>query len=102
MEKITLNITEESNSLVGELTIKSVMQISKKSIKQIISQQFSIIDLQQVSRIDTAGLAWLFYLLEQANSSNCQLSFRNIPVKLSKLISLSGVEGFLPIDSQTL
>ncbi|WP_159817597.1 STAS domain-containing protein [Colwellia sp. 20A7] len=99
VDKITLNITKDNGVLVGELTRQTVMQISKKSIKQIITQQSSVIDLQQVTRIDTAGLAWLFYLLEQANSSRCQLSFSNIPEKLNKLISLSGVEGFLPLNT---
>jgi phospholipid transport system transporter-binding protein len=102
VENITLNFAGNMNVLVGELTRKTVMQIPKKTINQIISQQSSIIDLQQVIHIDTAGLAWLFYLLEQANSSNCQLFFSNIPAKLNKLISLSGVEGFLPLDTPKL
>ena len=96
--KIALDITEKSNLLIGELTRHTVMQISKKSIKQLVTKQSSLIDLQQVTRIDTAGLAWLFSLLEQANRTNCQLSFSNVPAKLNKLISLSGVDGFLPIQ----
>ncbi len=98
-KKITLTITDNNSVLSGELTRQTVMQISKKSIKQLVAQQSLILDLQQITRIDTAGLAWLFYLLEKASSANCQLSFSNVPVKLNKLISLSGVEGFLPIHS---
>ena len=45
----------------------------------------------------TAGLAWLFYLVEQASKGDCELSFINIPTKLDNLIRLSGVEGFLPV-----
>ncbi len=97
--RITLNTNESSSLLVGELTRHTVMQITKKDIKQLISKQSSIIDLQQVTRIDTAGLAWLFGLLEQAYQKNCQLSFCNVPAKLDKLISLSGVEGFLPLST---
>lgn len=100
MEEITLNITKNNGVLVGELTRQTVMQISKKNIKQILTQSNLVLDLQQVTRIDTAGLAWLFYLLEQAMAARCQLSFSNIPAKLNKLINLSGVEGFLPIDTQ--
>lgn len=100
VEKITLNITENNSVLMGELTRHTVMQISKKSIKQLIAQPSLILDLKQVTRIDTAGLAWLFYLLEQASTVSCQLSFSNVPAKLNKLISLSGVEGFLPINTQ--
>jgi len=102
VDKITLNITKNNIELAGELTRQTVMKIPKKSIKQIVTQQSSVIDLQHVSRIDTAGLAWLFYLLEQASTTSCQLSFSNVPAKLNKLISLSGVEGFLPIDAPKL
>ena len=96
---IVQNTAEDNNFLVGELTRHTIMKVSKKSIKQLISQQFLVVDLQQVTRIDTTGLAWLFSLLEQANASKCQLSFSNIPAKLNKLISLSGVEGFLPVHT---
>ena len=102
VEKISLTITENSSVLVGELTRQTVMQISKKSIKQLIAQQSLILDLKQVTRIDTAGLAWLFYLLEQASTARCQLSFSNVPAKLNNLISLSGVEGFLPVYAPEL
>ncbi len=96
--KIMLNVAEGNNSLVGELTRHTVMQITKKSIKQLTSQQYPIVNLTQVTRIDTAGLAWIFFLLEQANSASCQLTFSNVPTKLNKLISLSGVDGFLPVS----
>ena len=97
--KIVLNISKDNNFLVGELTRQTVMQISKKQMKQLTSHPSSIVDLQQVTRVDTAGLAWLFFLLEQANSASCQLSFSNIPAKLNKLISLSGVDDFLPVHT---
>jgi phospholipid transport system transporter-binding protein len=99
VEKITLNSTEHISELAGELTRQTVMQISKIDIQRIIAKPVLVIDLQQVTRIDTAGLAWIFYLLEQANAASCQLSFSNVPAKLNKLISLSGVEGFLPLHT---
>jgi len=98
VEKITLEINDNNGVLAGELTRKTVSQISKKSIKHLVAQQSIMLDLQQVTRIDTAGLAWLFYLLEQASTTSCRLSFCNVPAKLNKLISLSGVDGFLPIS----
>ena len=102
VENITLSMTESNSVLAGALTRQTVMKISKKIIKQLVAQQSLILDLQQITRIDTAGLAWLFYLLEQANSASCQLSFSNVPAKLNKLISLSGVEGFLPLSPQVV
>lgn len=99
VEVISFSFSESKCKLVGELTRQAIMKIPKKSFKQILAAQSLVLDLQDVSRVDTAGLAWLFYLLEQASGTRCQLSFSNIPDKLNKLISLSGVEGFLPIDS---
>ncbi len=96
--EITLNTTVMPVELSGELTRQTVMKITKKRLKQLFLPSTIIVDLAQVTRIDTAGLAWLFYLLEQAHLVNCQVSFANIPTKLEKLISLSGVEGFLPVE----
>ncbi|PCI56430.1 MAG: sulfate transporter [Gammaproteobacteria bacterium] len=97
MAKITLNITTTAVEFSGELTRHSIMQITKKSIKELLLPPSITLDLAEITRIDTAGLAWLFYLLEQASIANCQLFFVNIPTKLDKLIRLSGVEGFLPV-----
>ncbi|WP_114327477.1 STAS domain-containing protein [Candidatus Colwellia aromaticivorans] len=98
MTIISLNITTTPVELSGELTRHSIMQITKESIKALFLPSSTTLDLAQITRIDTAGLAWLFYLLEQANIEGCQLSFVNIPTKLDKLIRLSGVEGFLPVQ----
>ena len=87
----------------GVLTISG--QLSRFTVENITNQSYSNwfvhgavkVDLAQVTKADTAGLAWLFYLLEQASNHSCQLSFCNIPEKLTKLITLSGVNGLLPI-----
>ena len=67
MTIISLNFTTAPVELSGEVTRHSIMQITKKSIKELFSPSSTTVDLAQVTRIDTAGLAWLFYLLEQAN-----------------------------------
>jgi len=98
MAKIILNITATAIEFSGELTRHSITQITNKSIKALFSPPSVTLDLAEITRVDTAGLAWLFYLLEQANIDDCRLSFSNIPTKLEKLIGLSGVEGFLPVE----
>jgi len=95
------NGSEQIAMLVGELTRLSVTTIAKKDIKQLLTNPLVSVDLTKLSHIDTAGLAWLFYLLEQAKINNCQLGFVNLPLKLEKLISLSGVDGFLPVNMKS-
>ena len=97
MALISLGSTTSPVELSGELTQHSIMQIPKKSIKALFTPSTMTLDLEKITRVDTAGLGWIFYLLEQASVYDCQLSFVNIPTKLNKLIRLSGVEGFLPV-----
>lgn len=101
MAIISLNISSSPVELSGELTRHSILQITQKSIKELLSPSSVTLDLSKITRIDTAGLAWLFYLLEQASINNCELYFVNIPNKLDKLIRLSGVEGFLPVKNKS-
>jgi len=93
---ISITLSQGTICLQGELTRHTLRQVTKKKVKSLLVQSSALVDLQQVSKVDTAGLAWLFYLLEHAQLVNCQLRFANLPIKLDNLINLSGVEGFLP------
>ena len=96
MVDISISDNQETICLQGELTRLTLTQVSIKAIKPLLAKPSALVDLQKVSKVDTAGLAWLFFLLEQAQQVNCQLRFANLPTKLDNLITLSGVEGFLP------
>ncbi|ALO36033.1 sulfate transporter [Colwellia sp. MT41] len=97
MSKANIVLNHGTLTISGELTRHSVAEIKKSEYVNWFAHGPVNVDLSQVSKADTAGLAWLFYLLEQAYRYTCQLSFSNIPEKLTKLISLSGVNGLLPI-----
>jgi phospholipid transport system transporter-binding protein len=96
VSQISVSLHQNIAVLQGELTRHTLTKISKKTVKSMLATSNVLIDLQQVNKVDTAGLAWLFYLLEQAQSAQCQLRFANLPSKLENLITLSGVNGFLP------
>jgi len=95
----------KANIVLNHGTLAITGELSRHSVANIKSKEYSLwfehgaikVDLSQVSKADTAGLAWLFYLLEQGRNNACQLSFCNIPEKLTKLITLSGVDGLLPL-----
>ena len=99
MSEISLLIEDNKAHLVGELTRQNIALLSQKKIHQMIKQDELTVNLAKISKVDTAGLAWLIYLLEQANAKSCQLIFSNLPEKLTKLIELSGAQGFLPVKS---
>lgn len=98
VSKANIVLNHGTLSISGELSRHSVAQIKSNEYVSWFAHGAVKVDLCQVSKVDTAGLAWLFYLLEQAGKFSCQLSFSNIPEKLTKLITLSGVDGLLPLS----
>ncbi len=97
MSKANIVLNHGTLAITGELTRHSVAHIKSKEYAFWFEHSAINVDLSLVSKADTAGLAWLFYLLEQSYKNTCQLSFSNIPEKLTKLITLSGVDGLLPL-----
>ena len=83
-------------TITGELSRYSIENIDGNDYENWFAHGAVKVDLGRVTKADTAGLAWMFYLLEQANNNACDLSFCSIPEKLSNLITLSGVDGLLP------
>lgn len=101
MTNIELTPKEGKLLINGELSRYSLALIDNNNYSSYLKADDIVVDLSQVTKVDTAGLAWLFCLLEQANASSCHMTFSHLPVKLYKLISLSGVNGLLPIATLT-
>ncbi|MEI6895431.1 MAG: STAS domain-containing protein [Colwellia sp.] len=97
MSKATLVLNHGILTITGELSRYSIPHIKNSEYSSWFAHSAVKVDLSQVCKADTAGLAWMFYLLEQAEQNTCQLSFSYVPDKLTKLITLSGVDGLLPI-----
>ncbi|MGB0936791.1 MAG: STAS domain-containing protein [Colwellia sp.] len=100
MSTFNLSIDNNEAALTGELTRQTIAAIDPKLVKKLLAQERIVLSLKDISKIDTAGLAWLFELLEKAQTQQCALTFSALPSKLNKLITLSGVEGFLPVASE--
>ncbi|MDG1750723.1 MAG: STAS domain-containing protein [Thalassotalea sp.] len=94
---IEIKKQHEQLLLTGELTRKTVNSTFEKKAAHLISKEITLLDLSAVSRVDTAGLAWLLLVLEQAKKQHQDIHFINIPQELIKLAKLSAVDTFLPI-----
>lgn len=98
MSLIEFFIEGDLGKISGELTRSTVPIISTKQRKRFLSQSSATLDLAAVSKVDTAGLSWLFVLVEEAKVKNCQLKFFNASTELIKLAALSSVDNLLPIE----
>ena len=96
MSKLSIDIVDGVAKLRGQLNRHSVEKISKANEREITKTQNTLVDLSDVTEADTAGLAWLLYLVEQATAHKCQLTFAHLPSDLLKLAQLSAVSQFLP------
>ncbi|MFD2165026.1 lipid asymmetry maintenance protein MlaB [Thalassotalea euphylliae] len=95
MTPLTLNISDKTTVLSGDLNSATVATISSKHQAKIVNSKQMTLDLSDVKDVDTAGLAWLLYLVEQALNTKCQLTFAHLPDDLLKLAQLSAVDDFL-------
>lgn len=101
MAHIIFSLSKGGGELVGDLTRHTVPKLSKNVGDQLFKQPSSILDLSQVQKVDTAGLAWLLALLEQAEQKACTLLLAGLSDQLVKLSQLSAVDQFLPIYSSS-
>jgi phospholipid transport system transporter-binding protein len=97
LKTVNLSLLNDKAFLSGELTRQTISFIPDNSIKALLKNKKTALSLKDVSKIDTAGLAWLFELLEKNQRQQSLLLFTDLPSQLNKLITLSGVEGLLPL-----
>lgn len=84
--------------LSGELTRHTLNAKNYQDINTVLKTKKLIIDLAAVSKTDTAGLAWLLFLVEQTKKTNSELFFVNVNDDLIKLAKLSSADSLLPIQ----
>jgi phospholipid transport system transporter-binding protein len=87
---------EEDNDfrLSGELTFATVDRWLTAFTQRLATQTPpTIVDLSEVTRTDSAGLALLIEMRKQVKEA--PLTFREMPVQIHKLATVSGVEELL-------
>ena len=92
---LTIDINNQVAQLKGKLTSNTIAALKNKAHRSIVTTDKVVVSLAQVSEVDTAGLAWLLFLVEQAKHHKCQLSFAELPEDLLKLAQLSDVDQLL-------
>ena len=98
MKKIVFQQDNQRVVFQGDLTRETIDERFEKNTQPLLRASHVVLDLMSVSRIDTAGLAWLLMMVEQANHQSCQLAVHHAPENLLSLAKLSAVDCFLPID----
>lgn len=87
-------------AIEGELNNQTVPNISQELLKLIssVKDKNLTVDLAQVSRSDSAGVALLVEVMQQAKQANLKLQFSNLPSQMRDIAGLSGLMDILPIS----
>lgn len=96
MPAVKWELKENKAVFTGELSRNTINEAFEKSCKSSFYKKDIVVDLESVDKVDSAGLAWLLILVENAKSTNNEISLHNIPNDLLKLAKLSAVDLFLP------
>lgn len=95
MQALTLSREGNTLSLKGDLTRHFISQKIIAQVKALNAK--TSVDLSSVCQVDSAGLAFLLLLIEEANKENSSLTFQHLPDDLLKLAKLSAVDTFLSV-----
>lgn len=90
---------ENTISISGELTFKTVEFLYRGNIPLIKQQQRSIFDLSQVLYSDNTGVALLVALASYAKKVATEVKFINLPNQLMAILQANQVEKILPLSS---
>lgn len=87
-------------AIEGELNNQTVPDISHQLLKLIsaVEDKNLTLDLARVSRSDSAGVALLVEVMQQAKQANLKLQFSNLPSQMRDIAGLSGLMDILPIS----
>ncbi|MBO9489585.1 STAS domain-containing protein [Endozoicomonas sp. G2_1] len=92
---------QERQLISGRLTQATVPALTKKIVKKLLQlpsgQSALTLDLSKLTHVDTAGLAWLLYVIEQAHKANVAVTLSELPEDLINLTRLTGVDDLLPL-----
>jgi len=91
-------VSNNEYDLIGRLDAESVPTLVIQS-KNISKQQSDdiVINLKAVTHSSSAGIAFLLEWLRQANSSQFEIQFTNMPVKMRAIAEICGLTEILPI-----
>ena len=96
-------ITEQSQGIFaieGELNMQTVPDVTRQLLDLLPTtegEKFTL-DLASVSRSDSAGVALLVEVMQQAKNAKLELSFSNLPQQMQDIAGISGLLEILPIS----
>lgn len=90
------SLAEGGFSVSGALTFETVPAVAHASATLLSGGGDINLDLQGVRHADSAGLALLIEWMRAARAQEKRIVFKNIPLQMRAMATMSGLESILP------
>lgn len=87
-------------SVSGELVTENVAKVDNSALVEQVLRSQSSLDLGGVVRSDTAGLAWVVFVVGKVKCSGKSISIVKPPAQLLKLAEISELTASLPLAAE--
>ncbi len=84
--------------LAGDVLMDNANVILQQSQALSMGDDF-LVDFSAVSKVDTAALSLMMEWQRRAMASSSRISFVNLPLNLSRLLTVYGLTGFVPVSA---
>ena len=84
--------------IAGDVLMDNANFILQQSQGLSMGDEF-LVDFSAVNKVDTAALSLIMEWQRRAATSSSRVGFANLPVNLSRLVSLYGLTDFVPVSS---
>ena len=98
--KAPSKIEQKGNTwrIAGDVLMDNANFILQQSRALTMGDEF-LVDFSAVNKVDTAALSLMMEWQRRAAASSSRVRFANLPVNLSRLLSLYGLTDFVPVSS---
>ena len=94
------NITLQANrwNITGDVLINNVNSLLNQA-DAFVMEKSTIVDFSGVTDVDTSAISLMLEWQRRAAALNCRIKFIHLPVNLSSLTNLYGVNDFICTDA---
>ena len=83
--------------IAGDVLMDNANFILQQSRALSMGDEF-LVDFSAVNKVDTAALSLMMEWQRRAATSSSRVGFANLPVNLTRLVSLYGLTDFVPVS----
>jgi anti-sigma B factor antagonist len=88
-------------AVAGEVDVETAPRMRDALLQAIAEEEAVVLDLGSVTFLDSTGLSALVVAGQAAKANGIPLRLREVPRRVANLLTLTGLDGLLPVETRT-